>query len=153
MYVLGWPKHSFGFSVRCYWKTQTNWFWPAQYMHNCVYTSSLVFQMVKNLLAVQENWVGSLDWKEPLEKGMATCSSILTWRIPRTKEPGRVQYMGLQRVGRDWATNTNWLMYTQIYVQMTLLSIYFQERTWICCKFPWYNMSLFSSKEDTFKLK
>ena len=43
--------------------------------------------MAKNLLAMQETWVQSLGWKDPLEKGMATCSSILAWRMPWT-EPG-----------------------------------------------------------------
>ena len=46
------------------------------------YWSSLVAQMVKNLPALQETWVQSLGWEHPLEKGMATYSSILTWRIP-----------------------------------------------------------------------
>ena len=46
--------------------------------------ASLVAQMVKNLSAVQETWVQSLDWEDPLEKGMATHSSILAWRISRT---------------------------------------------------------------------
>ena len=46
-----------------------------------------------------------LGWKDPLEKGMATHSSILAWRIPRTEETGRLQFMGLQRVGHDWAPN------------------------------------------------
>ena len=51
-------------------------------------------QTVKNLPAVQETWVRSLGWEDPLEKGMATHSSILAWRIPWTKEPGRLQSMG-----------------------------------------------------------
>ena len=59
--------------------------------------ASLVAHMVKNQPAMQETWVQSLDWEDPLEKGMATHSSILTWRIPCTEEPGR--QMGLQRVG------------------------------------------------------
>ena len=46
--------------------------------------ASLAAQLVKNLLAVWETWVQSLDWEDPLEKGKATHSSILTWRIPRT---------------------------------------------------------------------
>ena len=54
--------------------------------------------MVKNLLAVQETWVQSLGWDDPLEKGMATHSSILAWRIPWTEEPGGLQSMGSQRV-------------------------------------------------------
>ena len=51
---------------------------------------------VKNLPVKQETQVPSLGWEEPLEKGMATCSSILTWRIARTEEPGGLQSMGLQ---------------------------------------------------------
>jgi len=66
----------------------------------------LVAQMVKNLPAMQETWVQSLSWEDPLKKGMATHSSILAWRIPWTEEPGGLQSMGLQRVGHDWATHT-----------------------------------------------
>ena len=50
--------------------------------------SSLVAQIVKNLPPMQETWVQSLDWEDPLEKGMATHSSILAWRIPWTEQPG-----------------------------------------------------------------
>ena len=50
--------------------------------------ASLVSHMVKNLLAMQENWVRSLGQDDPLEKGMAMFSSILAWRIPCTEEPG-----------------------------------------------------------------
>ena len=57
--------------------------------------------MVKNLPAMQETQVQSLGQKEPLEKEMATHSSILAWRIPRTEEPGELQSMGSQRVGHD----------------------------------------------------
>ena len=52
--------------------------------------ASLVAQTVKNLPAIQETWVRSLGQKDPLEKGMATHSSILAWRIPWTEKPGRV---------------------------------------------------------------
>ena len=52
--------------------------------------------MVKNLPAVQETWVRSLGQEDPLEKEMATHSSILAWEIPWTEEPGRLQSMGLQ---------------------------------------------------------
>ena len=51
---------------------------------------SLVAQMVKNLPEIQETQVQSLGWKYPLEKGMAAHSTILAWRIPWTKEPGRL---------------------------------------------------------------
>ena len=55
-------------------------------------------QRVKNMPAIQKTWVLSLDQEDALEKGMATHSSILAWRIPRAEEPGRLQSMGLQRV-------------------------------------------------------
>ena len=66
--------------------------------------ASLLVLMVKNLRAVQENQVWSLWWEDPLEKGMATHCSILTWRIP--EEPSGLQSTESQRVGQDWATNT-----------------------------------------------
>ena len=53
-------------------------------------------QLVKNLPAVQETWVRFLGREDPLEKEMATHSSILAWRIPRTEEPGGLQSMGSQ---------------------------------------------------------
>ena len=61
---------------------------------------------MKNLPAMQENWVWSLGWEDPLEKGMATHSSILAWEIPWMEEPGRVKSLGSQTVGHDWAVNT-----------------------------------------------
>ena len=70
-------------------------------------------QTVKNLPAVQETWVQSLGQEDPQEKGMATHFSILARRIPWTEEPGRLQSMGLQRVGPDWA-----------------ISIFI---SWVCC--------------------
>ena len=60
--------------------------------------TSLVVQMVKHLSATQEAHVRSLDQEDPLEKGMATHSSILAWRIPWTEKPARLQSMGWQRV-------------------------------------------------------
>ena len=57
-------------------------------------------QMVKNPSAMWETWVRSLGWEDLLEKGTATHSSILAWRIPQTEEPGRLQSTGLQRVGQ-----------------------------------------------------
>ena len=60
-----------------------------------------VAQMVKNLPAMQETWVQSLGREGSLEDGMATHSSILSWRIPWTEEPGGLQSMGSQRVGHD----------------------------------------------------
>ena len=58
-------------------------------------------QTIKNPPAVQETWVRSLGWEDPLEEEMATHSRILVWKIPWTEEPGGLQSMGLQRVGQD----------------------------------------------------
>ena len=63
--------------------------------------ASLVTQMVKNLPEMQGTWVRSLGQEDPLEEEMATHSSILAWRIPRIKQPGRLQSIGSQRVGHD----------------------------------------------------
>ena len=63
--------------------------------------ASLVAQTVKYLPAMQETWVQSLSWEDPLVKGMDTHSSILAWRIPWTEEPGGLQSMGSQRVQQD----------------------------------------------------
>ena len=61
----------------------------------------LMAQMVKCLPAMQETWVLSLGWEDPLEKEMASQSSTLAWKIPWTEEPGRIQSMRSQRVGHD----------------------------------------------------
>ena len=66
--------------------------------------ASLVALMVKNLPGMWETWVWSLDWEDPLKEGMATHSSILTWRIPMAEEPGGIRSMVSQRVRHDWAT-------------------------------------------------
>ena len=58
-------------------------------------------QMVKNLPVMLETQVQSLGWEDPLQKGLATHSSILAWQIPWTEEPGGLQSMGSQRVGHD----------------------------------------------------
>jgi len=57
--------------------------------------------MVKNLPAMQETWVPSLGWEDPPEKEMAIHSSILTWKISWTEEPGRLQSMGSKRTGHN----------------------------------------------------
>ena len=63
--------------------------------------TSLLAQKVKNLPAMWETQVQSLGWEDALEKGVATHSRILAWRIPWTEEPGGLQSMGSQRVGHD----------------------------------------------------
>ena len=55
-------------------------------------------------LPAMQMWVQSLGWEDPLEKKMATYSSLLAWKIPRIEEPGGLQSMGLQRIGHDLAT-------------------------------------------------
>ena len=75
--------------------------------------ASLVGQVVKKLPAMQETWVGSLGWEEPLAKGMVTPSSILAWKIPWTGDPQELQIKGLQRVWKDWVTDTftpHWIL-------------------------------------------
>ena len=76
--------------------------------------ASLVAQSVKNLPTVQETWVQSLSWADPLEKEMATHSTILAWKISWAEEPGGLQSMGSQGVGHDWVTNTYLLTYKYI---------------------------------------
>ena len=63
--------------------------------------TSLVAQMVKHLPIMWETRVQSLGWEDPLEKEMATHSSTVAWKISWTEEPGRLQYMGSQRVGHN----------------------------------------------------
>ena len=75
------------------------------------YVTSLVAQRVKRLPTVRETWVPSLGQEDPLEKGMATHSSTLAWKIPWTEEPGGLQSMGSQRVGYDWATSLSFLSF------------------------------------------
>ena len=72
-------------------------------------------QTVKNLPAMQETWVQFLGQEDPLEEGMATLSSLLAWRIPRTEEPGGLQSTGLQRVEHKLATEQQ-LLYNIVLV-------------------------------------
>ena len=81
--------------------------------------ASFVAQLVKNLPAIQETWVQSLGWEDPLEKGKATHSSILAWRIPCT-----VQSMRSQRVGHDWANFTFTFQQCDHYVCLYLAGIW-----------------------------
>ena len=70
-------------------------------IHKPMYGLPLVARTIKNPSAMKDTWVQSLDWEDPLEKGMAVHSSILAWRIPRTEEPVGLQSMGSQRVRCD----------------------------------------------------
>ena len=91
---VGWGRHTAGDEV----KTQSLVTLKTLKYHH---TASLVAQILRNPLTMQETWVQSLGWEDPLEKEMATHSRILAWRIPRTEEPGWLQSRGLRRVGHD----------------------------------------------------
>ena len=86
-------------------------------------------QMVENLPAVQETRIRSLGQEDPLEKGMATHLSIFAWRIPWTEEPGRLQSVGLQKLGGDSVTNAFTIIYVSVYLSMILSNNQF---TYIC---------------------
>ena len=78
------------------------------------YTTSLVAQTVKRLSTMRETWVRSLGREDPLEKEMAIQSSAIAWKIPWTEEPDRLQSVGSQRVGHEWATSLTYsLNYTK----------------------------------------
>ena len=86
-------------------RPSTLYMWYLIYPHFKTQTLTLVAQTVKRLPAMQETWVQSLGWEDPLEKEMAThfqsTSSTLAWKFPWMEEPGRLQSMVLQRVGHD----------------------------------------------------
>ena len=82
----------------------------------CVSRTSLVAQMVKRLPTMQETWVRSLGWEDPLEKEMAIHSSTLAWKIPWMVERGRLQSMESQRVEHDWVALMSMSMSMKIMV-------------------------------------
>ena len=78
------------------------------YFHEFALVSSYLFlgASVKNLSSMQETQVWSLGQEGPLEEGMATHCNILAWRFPWIEEPGRLQSIGLHRVGQDWSDSS-----------------------------------------------
>ena len=84
-------------------------FWTSEWE----FWQSLVAQTVKCLTAVWEIWVWSLGQEDSLEKEIATHSSTLAWKIPCMEEPGRLQSMGSQRIGHDWATSLTCSLVTE----------------------------------------
>ena len=94
----------------------------------------LISQIVKNLPAMQEIWVQSLGQEDLLQKGMATHSNILAWKIPWMEEPHGLQSMWLQRVRHDWMTNT--FTFKRKRRDQSSLSphIHQGETTWMCIK-------------------
>ena len=123
----------------------------------CVWRHSigtfLVAQTVKNSPMMQETWVWSPGQEDPLEKGMATHSSILAWRIPWIEEPGRLQSTGSQRVGHDWVTNTftfksyQMLCSLKFWILLILTSLYKLSFFWDCNYHSTYFPSLQSIRE------
>ena len=92
---------------------------------------------LKCLPAMQETWVRSLGWEDPLEKEMATHSSILAWRIPWAEEPGGLQSTGSQRVGHNWATSLHLSISKVFFLSWKhIISILYQ------CDFYWLHSLL-----------
>ena len=89
--------------------TELNMFWGA----------SMVAYMVKNMPAMQDTWVWSLDQEDALEKEMGNHSRILAWRNPWTEEPGWLQSIGSQRVGHNWSDLAR--MHTHFYTLETYI--------------------------------
>ena len=87
----------------------------------------------------QEMQVQSLDWEDPLEEEMATHSSILAWRIPWTEESGKLQSMGLQRVGHDWAC-THCMNCIKKQIELKNISL-----SWLCQSYFFSLVELLSS--------
>ena len=96
------------------WATELNW---------------TVTQMVKNLPAMWETWVQCLGQEDPLQMGMATHSSILTWSIPWIGEPGGLQSMESQRVGPDWVQSTSMII-TNLHLHLVKLVFLFLFPRW-----------------------
>ena len=76
----------------------------------------MLYIAVKCLPTMRETRVWSLDQEDPLEKEMATHSSILAWKIPWTEEPGELQFTGSQRVGHDWVTSLSFFLFFMLYI-------------------------------------
>ena len=106
--------------------------------------ASLVAQRVKYLPAVQETWVWTLGREDPLEKGMATHSSILAWRSPWMEEPGRLQSTGSQRVRHDWSTSLHFTyrnLWTDIHTCHIRFFTYSIRKRWP--RYLYKNMEIF----------
>ena len=99
----------------------------------------LVAQTVKHLPAMQETWVRSLGQEDPLEKEMATHSSILAWRIPWTEEPGGLQSMGSQRVRHDWASSLHFIICKQRNTDLSFLFLNQVVKFWQNLLFYFYS--------------
>ena len=108
------------------------WLWGSLLETYLLVNMSHIFQCLL-LQERQEMQVQSPGGEDPLEKEMATHSSILAWRIPWTEEPGRLQSMGLQRVGHDWAAKTA--------IASTLISIILEQKNKDRCNLLYFSIS------------
>ena len=93
------------------------------------YCLSSLALLVKILSAMQEFWVQSLGWEDPLEKEMAVHSSIPAWRIPWTKGPGVLQSTGSQRVRHDWVTKTYSFTFI-LFILLLFYSLVWNQEVW-----------------------
>ena len=109
-------------------------------LFNMLSRAFLVAQMVKHLPAMQESWVQSMGWEDPLEKEMALHSSTLAWKIPRMEEPGR-----LQPWSRKESDTTEWLLFTSLHFRLVkvflprirhLLISWMQSRSAVILELP-----------------
>ena len=108
--------------------------------------ASLVAQKVKHLPAMRETLVWFLGREDPLEKEMAILSSTFAWKIPWTEEPDRLQSMGSQRVGHDWATSL-WLVCPTVvnHVYYSVTNLFFYSLHWWILVFPLFVCLAFSN--------
>ena len=105
--------------VSLYWQSNSL---PLSHLGSHKPYASLVAQRLKHLPAMRETWVQSLGREDPLEKEMATHSVIPAWKIPWMVEPGRLQSMGLQRVGHNWATSLS--------LSRSVLGVHWRDWCW-----------------------
>ena len=103
--------------------------------------ASQVAQRLKHLPAMRETWVWSLGWEDSLEKEMATHSSILAWKIPRTQEPGRLQSMGLQRVGHILVSKQHCILQLQNFCVVVVNDFFLSVKllNLSVCYFFWFS--------------
>ena len=111
--------------------------------------------MVKYMPAMWETRVWSLDREDPLEKEMATHSSTLAWKIPWTEEPGRLQSMGSQRGGDDWATFITWKKFLRwkenvMIIQICFYSNFIIKLLRVCCEYlPAAGVRIFAAESSS----
>ena len=91
---------------------------------------------------MRETWVRSLGWEDPLEKGMATHSSVLAWRIPWTEEPGWLQSVGSQRVECHWTTKYSTAQFQEISKEIQLYT-HTHTHTYICIHFRFFSLIVY----------